>query len=79
MKSSIFFVLATILLLASGLIFTIERFIAYYSWIGQMQAHTGSFPTYPELPTFFSNGFVPLFLVGSFVLFVIGFRCKRLA
>ncbi|EST52443.1 hypothetical protein T458_15820 [Brevibacillus panacihumi W25] len=76
MKSLLFFVLATILLIASGLIYTTERFIAYYSWIGQMQAHTGSFPTYPELPTFVTNGFVPFFLVGSVVLFVIGFRCK---
>jgi hypothetical protein len=63
-------------LLYTGLLYTIERFIAYYSWIGQMNAHTGNFPTYPEMPGFFSNIFVPIFFLIGVILIATGYRKK---
>ncbi len=68
------YTLSTILFLASGLLYTLERMLAYYIWIGQMQAAsaTGQFPTQPELPSLFTNGFVTFFLAASLFLLIVG-------
>jgi hypothetical protein len=57
MNKTLLFVLSATFLLASGFLYTFERFIAYYSWVGQMGAlaHTGSYPNYPLLPGLFTN------------------------
>ncbi|WP_312115635.1 hypothetical protein [Brevibacillus reuszeri] len=77
MKASIYLILATVTFLTSGIIYTAERAIAYYSWIGQMQAKTGSFPTEPELPSLVTNGYVLFFLAFSIFLVVLMFLDRK--
>lgn len=77
MKSSLYLILAVVMFLASGIIYTAERAIAYYSWIGQMQAKTGSFPSEPELPSLVTNGYVVFFLALSIFLFVLLFLDRK--
>ncbi|MGN7470529.1 hypothetical protein [Brevibacillus sp. SAFN-007a] len=74
MTAKLAYTLSTLLFLASGLLYTLERILAYYIWIGQMQAAsaTGQFPTQPELPSLFTNGFVAFFLAASLFLLIVG-------
>jgi hypothetical protein len=60
-----------------SIIYTLERFFAYYIWIGQMSAHTGSYPTYPILPGIFTNIFVFIFLVTGILCFGMAIKKKE--
>ncbi|GCD10850.1 hypothetical protein [Clostridium tagluense] len=71
MNKKSYYQIGAIFMIASGFIYTIERFIAYYSWTGQMVK--GSFPTYPELPGLFTNMFLPLFFIIGTISFIIGY------
>lgn len=74
MDKKLYYILGTIFIVTSGILYSLERFISYFSWIGQMNAHTGSFPTYPDFPNLFTNIFVPVFIVIGIVLFVLGYE-----
>ncbi|MBP1926515.1 hypothetical protein J2Z76_002384 [Sedimentibacter acidaminivorans] len=74
MDKKLCYILGTVFIVTSGILYSIERFIAYFSWIGQMNAHTGSFPTYPDLPSIFTNIFVPAFIIMGVILFILGYR-----
>jgi hypothetical protein len=76
MDKRLFYILGTVFIIASGILYSFERFIAYFSWIGQMNAHTGSFPNNPDLPGLSSNIFIPIFVIIGIALFVLGCRCK---
>ncbi len=76
MDKKLHYVLGTVFIITSGILYSFERFIAYFFWIGQMNV-TGSFPTNPlVLPGLSSNIFIPIFLIIGVVLFVLGYRCK---
>lgn len=69
------FVLSSCFLIASGFIYTLERFIAYVTWVGQLDApKASSYPNAPSLPGIFTNWFVAIFTLISVVLFFIGLR-----
>jgi len=72
MNKKLHYQIGTIFIVASGFIYTIERFISYYSWTGQMVK--GDYPTYPELPGLFTNISLPLFLVIGAISFIRGYR-----
>jgi hypothetical protein len=74
MDKRLCYILGTVFIISGAIIFSFERFIAYFSWIGQMNAHTGSFPTYPELPGLLTNIFVPIFVTIGITLFAIGYK-----
>lgn len=78
MDKKLYFVLGTIFIISSGFLYTIERGIAYYSWIGQMAsaAHTGSFPSNPELPVPLTNIYIPAFIIIGVIFYVLGSRKK---
>jgi hypothetical protein len=76
MDKKLFYILGSVFIIASGFLYTLERFIAYFAWVGQMNAHTGSFPNNPDLPGLSSNIFIPTFLLIGIVLFVLGYRGK---
>jgi len=74
MNKKLHYQIGTIFIVASGFIYTIERFISYYLWIGQGQMQ-GSFPTFSaDLPGLFTNIFLPLFLVIGAISFIRGYR-----
>lgn len=73
MDKKVRYMLGTVFIIAAGLIYTFERFIAYFAWIGEMNANLGSFSTYPDIPGVFTNIFVPIF-IGIGVLFWVSTR-----
>lgn len=74
MEKKLCYILGTVFIITSGIIYSLERFIAYFAWIGQMNAHTGSFPTYPNLPGLLTNIFIPIYAVIGIILLVIGYK-----
>lgn len=74
MDKKLCYILGTVFIITTGIIYSLERFIAYVAWIGQMNAHTGSFPIYPDLPSMLTNVFIPIFAVLGIMLFVIGYK-----
>ncbi|WP_425803765.1 hypothetical protein ACHOLT_18750 [Desulfitobacterium sp. Sab5] len=74
MEKKLCYILGTVFIITSGIIYSLERFIAYFVWIGQMNAHTGSFPTYPNLPGLLTNIFIPIYAVIGIILLVIGYK-----
>ncbi len=76
MDKKFYYGLGTIFITTSGILYTIERVIAYFSWVGQMNAHTGSFPIKPSLPGLLTNAFIPMFIIIGIYLFVSGYRKK---
>jgi len=71
------YVLGTIFIITSGILYTIERFIAYFSWVGVMNAHTGSFDIYPSLPDLQTNVVIPIFIIIGICFFVSGYKKKE--
>ena len=69
-KTSI--LLGSLFILTSGLLFTIERLGAYVHRIAQITS--GSYPTVLEMPSLFTNLFVPLFLLIGVLLIGIAYR-----
>jgi len=64
------------LITLSGILYTVERFIAVFKWIGETAPvkikGSGSFPTEPTMPGIFDNLFVGVFLILGLVLLIIG-------
>lgn len=64
------------LIALSGILFTLERFIAVFKWIGETAPvkinGSGSYPTEPTMPGVFDNLFVGIFLILGLVLLIIG-------
>ena len=79
MDRKIYYILGTIFLISSGFLYTIERGIAYYYWIGQMSvvSHTGSYSTNPQLPRLFTNIYIPIFLIVGVVFYVLAYRKRN--
>ncbi|AFS78277.1 hypothetical protein Curi_c12660 [Gottschalkia acidurici 9a] len=74
MNKKLYYILGTVFIITSGILYSLERAISYFSWIGQMNADSSSFPSYPNLPNIFTNSFVPTFIVIGVILFVLGYR-----
>ncbi|MBW9157321.1 hypothetical protein LGL55_07260 [Clostridium tagluense] len=77
MDRKTYYILGTIFLISSAFLYEIERGIAYYSWIGQMSAHTGSYSTNPQLPSLFTNIYIPIFLIIGVVFYVLAYRKRN--
>lgn len=73
-NKKMYFIFGAVSIIMCSIIYTFERFFAYYIWIGQMSAHTGSFPTYPTLPGIFTNIFVFIFLVAGVICFALAMK-----
>lgn len=69
MDKKVRYILGTVFIIAAGLIYTFERFISYFAWIGEMNANLGSFSTYPDIPGVFTNIFVPIFIIMGVIFF----------
>lgn len=74
MNNKLYYILGTVFIVTSGILFSLERFISYFAWIGEMNAHTGSYPAYPDLPSLFTNIFVPTFSIVGVILFTLGYK-----
>ncbi|WP_454192732.1 hypothetical protein [Paenibacillus sp. Marseille-Q7038] len=64
------------LIALSGILFTLERYIAVFKWIGETAPvkinGSGPYPTEPTMPGVFDNLFVAIFLILGLVLLIIG-------
>jgi len=81
MDKKICYILGTIFIITGGFIYTTERALSYFVWIGQMNAalHVGNYPSSPQLPVFFTNLFIPIFIVVGIIFFLAGYKranCK---
>lgn len=70
-NEQLYLILGSAFLIASGLIFTLERMITWGT-----ELSTGTWSTFPE-SSFFSNLFVSLFLLLGIVFFVLFFRINN--
>lgn len=77
MDKKLCYILGTIFIISSGFLYVIERWIAYYSWIGQMATRTGSYLTYPQLPSLFTNMYIPIFLILGIVFYILPYRKRN--
>lgn len=78
MDKKSYYVLGTIFIVVSGFIYTIERGIAYYSWIGQRMSASqiGSSTTSPQLPGLLTNIYIPAFVIVGVIFYVKGYMEK---
>ncbi len=74
MDKKLCYVLGTVFIITSGILYSFERFIAYFVWISKMNAHTVSFPPYPSLPGLLTNIFVPIFIIVGITFFVLSYN-----
>lgn len=74
MDKKISLLLGSLFILTSGLIFTIERLIAYVYWSAQI--NTGTWDTIPQPMPLTDNLFTGLFLLVGIVLIVMSFKKK---
>ncbi|MDP4182377.1 MAG: hypothetical protein Q8942_14965 [Bacillota bacterium] len=74
-------IIGCIFIISSGLLFTFERFLSIFKWIGQVAPvkinGSGDYPSNPTMPGLIDNIFVVLFLVIGLSLLVIGLFGKR--
>lgn len=75
------FVIGCCMIVFSGIIFTFERFISMFKWVGQSAPvkinGSGSYPTEPVMAGFFDNLFVPLLMFSGIYLIVISIYEKK--
>lgn len=78
MDKKLYYVFGTIFIIASGFLYTIERAISYYSWVGQKMSitQTGEYYAFPQLPNLLTNIYIPIFVIISVICFVLGYRKK---
>ena len=71
------FILGSCLIVFSGIIFTFERFISVFKWVGESAPvkinGSGSYPTEPVMAGFFDNPFVPALLILGLLLIIMSF------
>lgn len=68
-------VMGYVLLIMSGSLYTLERFLALFKW--SVDVGTGSFLENPAMPNIVDNIFVPtLFIIGLFLI-ISNFLIKR--
>ncbi|WP_340003758.1 hypothetical protein MHH52_17180 [Paenibacillus sp. FSL K6-0276] len=64
------------LIALSGILYTVERFIAVFEYIGDAAPvkikGSGSYPSEPTMPGVFDNLFVGIFLILGLILLIIG-------
>lgn len=73
------FVSGVVLIALSGILFTMERFIAVFKYIGEsfpvkikVSGSFQSYPTTPTIPGIFDNIFVGSFFILGLILLIIG-------
>jgi len=76
MEKKFYYILSTIFIITAGVLYSFERFIAYLSWIGEMNAKTGSWSVNPTLPGLLTNIFISIFIIIGICLFVSGYKKK---
>lgn len=65
-------VLGSLFIITSGLIYTMERLIAYIYWLAQI--NTGSWDTIPQTMPLLKNLFIGAFLIVGIVFIVMSFK-----
>jgi hypothetical protein len=78
MEKKIYYVLGTVFIALSGIIYTFERFISYYSMIGQRlsMSQIGSGMIDLQLPNLATNIFVILFIILGVSFYIGGYKKK---
>lgn len=74
MDKKLYYILGTVFIISSGFLYSFERFIAYYEWIGISNANIGSYYSSPHLPGVLTNIFIPIFIIIGFTLIVKGYK-----
>ena len=74
MDKKLYYILGTVFIISSGFLYTFERFIAYYEWIGILNANISSYSSSPHLPGVLTNIFIPIFIIIGFTLIVKGYK-----
>lgn len=72
MNKRMCYIFSVIFIIASGILYTFERFISNLNWVGQINSHLGSSTNKPELPDVFTNLFIPLFFILGIAFMVKG-------
>lgn len=72
MDKKLGFVLGSLFILMSGLIYTVERLIAYIYWFAQI--NTGTWETFPQTMPLFKNLFIVAFLIIGIIFIVMSFK-----
>jgi len=78
MEKKIYYILGTVFIALSGIIYTFERFISYYSMIGQRlsMSQVGSGMITLQLPNLATNIFVILFMILGVSFYIGGYKNK---
>lgn len=73
-------IVGTVFILASGFIYTFERFLAILVWASEIIpvkfTGTGQYSTLVKMPSLLENIFVIIFFVIGFIFLILGFMRK---
>lgn len=75
MEKKMYYILGTIFFVVSSIIYSFERFISYYSMIGQRMSmsQVGQGNINLILPNLTTNIFVPLFIIVGLLFYIFGY------
>ena len=78
MEKKIYFVLGTVFIALSGIIYTFERFLSYYSLYSQRMsfAQVGQGDIHLYLPNITTNIFIVVFIILGVLFYIGGFKKK---
>ena len=68
-------IMGCIMIIASGLIYTFERFLSVFKW--SIEVGTGSYPSNPRMVTIFGNIFVPILFIIGMLLIIASFVSRK--
>lgn len=74
----VYYILCSVFIIISSMIYTFERFISYYSMIGERMSFSqvGNGMINLVLPNLSTNIFVPLFILMGVLLYIFGYIKK---
>lgn len=74
MDKKLCYIFSAVFIIAGSIIYTFERAISYFVWIGERIGRTGILPSQPELNPLFSNAFFLIFILLGLAFFVFGYK-----
>lgn len=72
MDKKAYYLISAIFLFGCGLVYTLERMLAYYLW--SQSVALGNIAATLALPRFFANPVIPVFLLIALATFIAGYR-----
>lgn len=77
MNKKLYYAFGSIFIIVSSFLYSFERFISYYEWIGIINSDKGMYPASPDLPGILTNIFIPIFIIIGIIFIIKGYKSNQ--